>query len=198
MSEPRRWRVRRPGAHPPVNPAVEASQELRDHARAVPCCPPAPRSVCSTRRTAVPECRAGPGARPRVPHAGAAAQRLRRSSRWAVASTTRTWRWCARAAWPVYPVLSHGQEACQVAAALCLEDDDWLFPPIATPWPAMSRGVDPLEVMSTYRGDGTAATTPRSPSRPRPAPPRLACAAVGMAPAPPELRGRDGDAGHVR
>lgn len=52
----------------------------------------------------------------------------------------------------VYPS-SHGQEACQVAAALCLGENDWLFPTYRDSVAVMSRGVDPLEVMSTYRGD---------------------------------------------
>ncbi|OXS79898.1 thiamine pyrophosphate-dependent dehydrogenase E1 component subunit alpha [Kocuria marina] len=60
----------------------------------------------------------------------------------------------------VYPS-SHGQEACQVAAALCLEDDDWLFPTYRDSVAVMSRGVDPLEVMSTYRGDWHGGYDPR-------------------------------------
>lgn len=52
----------------------------------------------------------------------------------------------------VYPS-SHGQEACQVAAAMCLGGNDWLFPTYRDSVAVMSRGVDPLEVMSTFRGD---------------------------------------------
>ena len=42
----------------------------------------------------------------------------------------------------VYPS-SHGQEACQVAAALCLADGDWLFPTYRDSVAVMARGVDP-------------------------------------------------------
>lgn len=52
----------------------------------------------------------------------------------------------------VYPS-SHGQEACQVAAAMCLEDNDWLFPTYRDTVAVISRGVDPLEVMVSFRGD---------------------------------------------
>lgn len=52
----------------------------------------------------------------------------------------------------VYPS-SHGQEACQVAAAMCLGGQDWLFPTYRDSVAVISRGVDPLEVMSTFRGD---------------------------------------------
>ncbi|GAB2741279.1 thiamine pyrophosphate-dependent dehydrogenase E1 component subunit alpha [Arthrobacter bambusae] len=52
----------------------------------------------------------------------------------------------------VYPS-SHGQEACQVAAALCLSDGDWLFPTYRDAVAVMSRGVDPVETMTIFRGD---------------------------------------------
>ncbi|GAA1048535.1 pyruvate dehydrogenase (acetyl-transferring) E1 component subunit alpha [Arthrobacter russicus] len=52
----------------------------------------------------------------------------------------------------VYPS-SHGQEACQVAAALCLDDGDWLFPTYRDAVAVMSRGVDPVEAMTLFRGD---------------------------------------------
>lgn len=51
----------------------------------------------------------------------------------------------------VYPS-SHGQEACQVAAALCLEERDWLFPTYRDTVAVMARGVDPVEVMELLRG----------------------------------------------
>ena len=60
----------------------------------------------------------------------------------------------------VYPS-SHGQEACQVAAAMCLGDNDWLFPTYRDSVAVMSRGVDPLEVMSTFRGDWHGGYDPR-------------------------------------
>ncbi|MFC0581708.1 pyruvate dehydrogenase (acetyl-transferring) E1 component subunit alpha [Micrococcoides hystricis] len=52
----------------------------------------------------------------------------------------------------VYPS-SHGQEACQVAAAMCLEEGDWLFPTYRDSVAVMARGVDPVEVMTIFRGD---------------------------------------------
>jgi len=52
----------------------------------------------------------------------------------------------------VYPS-SHGQEACQVAAALCLAEGDWLFPTYRDTVAVMTRGVDPLQVMSIFRGE---------------------------------------------
>ncbi|HEY4613880.1 MAG TPA: thiamine pyrophosphate-dependent enzyme [Citricoccus sp.] len=52
----------------------------------------------------------------------------------------------------VYPS-SHGQEACQVAAAACLEDGDWLFPTYRDTVAVISRGVDPVEAMTIFRGD---------------------------------------------
>lgn len=52
----------------------------------------------------------------------------------------------------VYPS-SHGQEACQVAAALCLADGDWMFPTYRDSVAVMARGVDPVQVMTIFRGD---------------------------------------------
>ncbi|WP_395398601.1 pyruvate dehydrogenase (acetyl-transferring) E1 component subunit alpha [Arthrobacter sp. UC242_113] len=52
----------------------------------------------------------------------------------------------------VYPS-SHGQEACQVAAALCLADGDWMFPTYRDAVAVMARGVDPIEAMTIFRGD---------------------------------------------
>lgn len=52
----------------------------------------------------------------------------------------------------VYPS-SHGQEACQVAAALCLQKSDWMFPTYRDAVAVMTRGVDPVEVMTIFRGD---------------------------------------------
>ncbi|MGM7666489.1 thiamine pyrophosphate-dependent enzyme [Microbacterium sp. A93] len=52
----------------------------------------------------------------------------------------------------VYPS-SHGQEACQVAAAACLSEGDWLFPTYRDTVAVISRGVDPMEVMTIFRGD---------------------------------------------
>ncbi len=52
----------------------------------------------------------------------------------------------------VYPS-SHGQEACQVAAAQVLADDDWLFPTYRDTAAAVARGVDPVEVLVLLKGD---------------------------------------------
>ncbi|MET1034509.1 MAG: pyruvate dehydrogenase (acetyl-transferring) E1 component subunit alpha [Arthrobacter sp.] len=52
----------------------------------------------------------------------------------------------------VYPS-SHGQEACQVAAALCLGEGDWMFPTYRDSVAVMSKGVDPVETMVLFRGD---------------------------------------------
>jgi pyruvate dehydrogenase E1 component alpha subunit len=52
----------------------------------------------------------------------------------------------------VYPS-SHGQEACQVAAALALRDDDWLFPTYRDSVSVITRGVDPEEALVLLRGD---------------------------------------------
>jgi 2-oxoisovalerate dehydrogenase E1 component alpha subunit len=52
----------------------------------------------------------------------------------------------------VYPS-SHGQEACQVAATMVLQDQDWLFPTYRDTVSIISRGVDPIEVLTLLRGD---------------------------------------------
>ena len=52
----------------------------------------------------------------------------------------------------VYPS-SHGQEACQVAAARVLADGDWLFPTYRDGAAIVARGVDPVEVLAMLRGD---------------------------------------------
>jgi 2-oxoisovalerate dehydrogenase E1 component alpha subunit len=52
----------------------------------------------------------------------------------------------------VYPS-SHGQEACQVAAALCLSDGDWMFPTYRDSVAVMARGVDPVQTMTLFHGD---------------------------------------------
>lgn len=52
----------------------------------------------------------------------------------------------------VYPS-SHGQEASEVAAALCLSPRDWLFPTYRDTVAVITRGVDPVQVMTSFRGD---------------------------------------------
>lgn len=52
----------------------------------------------------------------------------------------------------VYPS-SHGQEACEVAAAMALNDGDWLFPTYRDAVAVLTKGVDPLETFTLLRGD---------------------------------------------
>ncbi|MDQ0735979.1 2-oxoisovalerate dehydrogenase E1 component alpha subunit [Arthrobacter agilis] len=59
----------------------------------------------------------------------------------------------------VYPS-SHGQEACQVAAAVVLGEEDWLFPTYRDTVAVITRGVDPLEVLTLLRGDWHAGYDP--------------------------------------
>jgi pyruvate dehydrogenase E1 component alpha subunit len=51
----------------------------------------------------------------------------------------------------VYPS-SQGQEACQVAAALCLNPQDWLFPTYRDTAALVLRGIDPVEALTLLRG----------------------------------------------
>ncbi|KQQ68624.1 pyruvate dehydrogenase (acetyl-transferring) E1 component subunit alpha [Microbacterium sp. Leaf320] len=52
----------------------------------------------------------------------------------------------------VYPS-SHGQEACQIGAALAMSDDDWLFPTYRDSVAVIARGVAPAEAMVLLKGD---------------------------------------------
>ncbi|MEU1003074.1 thiamine pyrophosphate-dependent enzyme [Streptomyces tibetensis] len=52
----------------------------------------------------------------------------------------------------VHPA-SLGQEACQVGAALALRATDWLFPTYRDGVALVSRGIDPVEVLTLLRGD---------------------------------------------
>ena len=52
----------------------------------------------------------------------------------------------------VYPS-SHGQEACQVAAAVCIDKQDWLFPTYRDTVAVLARGVDPIQALTLLRGD---------------------------------------------
>ncbi|MGW5676406.1 pyruvate dehydrogenase (acetyl-transferring) E1 component subunit alpha [Streptomyces sp. NPDC003860] len=52
----------------------------------------------------------------------------------------------------VYPS-STGQEACEVAAALVLEERDWLFPSYRDTLAAVARGLDPEQALTLLRGD---------------------------------------------
>ncbi|WP_433122334.1 pyruvate dehydrogenase (acetyl-transferring) E1 component subunit alpha [Arthrobacter koreensis] len=59
----------------------------------------------------------------------------------------------------VYPS-SHGQEACQVAAAAVLAEGDWLFPTYRDTVAVVHRGVDPLQVLTLLKGDWHAGYDP--------------------------------------
>ncbi|MBV7669776.1 pyruvate dehydrogenase (acetyl-transferring) E1 component subunit alpha [Streptomyces halstedii] len=60
----------------------------------------------------------------------------------------------------VYPS-STGQEACEVAAALVLEERDWLFPSYRDTLAAVTRGLDPVEALTLLRGDRHTGYDPR-------------------------------------
>ncbi|MEU1083443.1 pyruvate dehydrogenase (acetyl-transferring) E1 component subunit alpha [Streptomyces sp. NPDC005908] len=60
----------------------------------------------------------------------------------------------------VYPS-STGQEACEVAAALVLEERDWLFPSYRDTLAVVARGVDPVEALTLLRGDWHTGYDPR-------------------------------------
>ncbi len=60
----------------------------------------------------------------------------------------------------VYPS-SHGQEACEVAAAMVLEEQDWLFPTYRDTVAVIERGVDPFEAFVLLRGDWHSGYDPR-------------------------------------
>ncbi|MFB7272004.1 pyruvate dehydrogenase (acetyl-transferring) E1 component subunit alpha [Streptomyces sp. NPDC056244] len=51
----------------------------------------------------------------------------------------------------VYPS-SRGQEACQIAGVLALRERDWLFPTYRDSVALVSRGIDPIEVLTLLRG----------------------------------------------
>jgi pyruvate dehydrogenase E1 component alpha subunit len=52
----------------------------------------------------------------------------------------------------VYPS-SHGQEACQVGAAMVLGSADWLFPTYRDSVAVIARGVEPADAMVLLKGD---------------------------------------------
>ncbi|CAM5474994.1 pyruvate dehydrogenase E1 component subunit alpha [Streptomyces narbonensis] len=52
----------------------------------------------------------------------------------------------------VYPSTT-GQEACEIAAALALEERDWLFPSYRDTLAAVARGLDPVQALTLLRGD---------------------------------------------
>jgi pyruvate dehydrogenase E1 component alpha subunit len=52
----------------------------------------------------------------------------------------------------VYPS-SRGQDACEVGSVLALREQDWLFPTYRDSVAIVTRGVDPIEVLSLLRGE---------------------------------------------
>ncbi|HEY9373865.1 pyruvate dehydrogenase (acetyl-transferring) E1 component subunit alpha [Streptomyces sp.] len=60
----------------------------------------------------------------------------------------------------VYPSTT-GQEACQVAAAMALEERDWLFPSYRDTLAAVARGLDPVQALTLLRGDWHTGYDPR-------------------------------------
>ncbi|MER8183354.1 pyruvate dehydrogenase (acetyl-transferring) E1 component subunit alpha [Kitasatospora sp. NPDC094015] len=61
----------------------------------------------------------------------------------------------------VYPA-STGQEACQVAAAMVLAEQDWLFPSYRDTLAVVARGVDPLEALTLLRGSAHTGYDPKA------------------------------------
>lgn len=61
----------------------------------------------------------------------------------------------------VYPS-STGQEACEVAAATVLREQDWLFPSYRDTLAVVARGVDPVEALTLLRGDWHTGYDPRA------------------------------------
>jgi 2-oxoisovalerate dehydrogenase E1 component alpha subunit len=61
----------------------------------------------------------------------------------------------------VYPS-STGQEACEVAAALALEERDWLFPTYRDTLALVARGIDPVAALTLLRGDRHGGYDPRA------------------------------------
>ncbi len=61
----------------------------------------------------------------------------------------------------VYPS-SRGQEACQVGSMLALAETDWAFPTYRESMALVSRGIDPVEVLTLLRGDGHCGYDPRA------------------------------------
>ncbi|NJC72542.1 pyruvate dehydrogenase (acetyl-transferring) E1 component subunit alpha [Planosporangium thailandense] len=52
----------------------------------------------------------------------------------------------------VYPS-SRGQEACQVSGVMAVRPTDWVFPTYRESVALVSRGIDPVEVLTLLRGD---------------------------------------------
>lgn len=52
----------------------------------------------------------------------------------------------------VYPS-SRGQDACQISAAMCLQDSDWLFPTYRDSMCLQGRGVPPADILAGFTGE---------------------------------------------
>jgi len=61
----------------------------------------------------------------------------------------------------VYPP-SHGQEACQIGSMLALSPDDWAFPTYRDSMALVTRGLDPVEVLTVPHGAGHCGYDPRA------------------------------------
>ncbi|WP_298887035.1 pyruvate dehydrogenase (acetyl-transferring) E1 component subunit alpha [uncultured Serinicoccus sp.] len=92
----------------------------------------------------------------------------------------------------VYPS-SRGQDACQVAPVLALDEQDWLFPTYRDSMALVTHGIDPVEVLTLLRGDWHCGYDPRA-TRTAPQCTPLATQAVHAAGAAHGLtrRGTDG------
>ncbi|MER7760504.1 pyruvate dehydrogenase (acetyl-transferring) E1 component subunit alpha [Streptomyces sp. NPDC097619] len=60
----------------------------------------------------------------------------------------------------VYPS-TVGQEACEIAAAAVLQEQDWLFPSYRDTLAAVARGLDPVQALTLLRGDWHTGYDPR-------------------------------------
>jgi 2-oxoisovalerate dehydrogenase E1 component alpha subunit len=61
----------------------------------------------------------------------------------------------------VYPP-SRGQEACQIASMLALSQDDWAFPTYRDSMALVTRGLDPVEVLTVPHGSAHCGYDPRA------------------------------------
>jgi len=61
----------------------------------------------------------------------------------------------------VYPP-SHGQEACQIGSMLALSQDDWAFPTYRDSMALVTRGIDPVEILTVPHGAAHCGFDPRA------------------------------------
>ncbi|EFL24628.1 LOW QUALITY PROTEIN: putative 2-oxoisovalerate dehydrogenase E1 component, alpha subunit, partial [Streptomyces himastatinicus ATCC 53653] len=128
---------------PPHSPARLAAPHRRRTAAARPRAVPPAGHLRRRRPRPRPADQAPPGAGARPPLQRAETQKITRQGRLAV-----------------YPS-STGQEACQVAAGLVLEERDWLFPSYRDTLAAVVRGLDPVQALTLLRGDWHSGYDPR-------------------------------------